>query len=67
MMNETFSTDKNKSNYEFDVNNHWLEFGYDEVYKASIFIPLINNALAAQNAGGVKVKTADARALEHSY
>lgn len=48
------STDKDKSDYSVDVDDHWgfLELFWDDVYKANVFIPLNQNPIAAINAQG---------------
>jgi len=57
MISEALSTDDKKSNYSLDVDDKWfLEFGYDDIYRGTVFIPLTNNLNAALNSYGTSLK-----------
>ena len=63
------SLDKKKVDYDLDVNDHWsiFEWGYDEVYRANVFIPLTQNPNAAFNAQGTNLSESDVSAYEKQY
>lgn len=63
------STDKDKSNYSIDVDDHWgfIEGFWDDVYRANVFIPLNQNPNAAVNAQGDQRSEASVTAAEQMY
>lgn len=63
------STDKDKSNYEVDIDDHWgfIEGFWDDVYRANVFIPLNQNPNAAVNAQGDQRSEASVTAAEQAY
>ena len=61
---KALSTDKDKSNYSLDID-YW--FYGDDVYRATVFIPLTNNLNAAINAWGDQVSVENARGLEEKF
>lgn len=63
------STDKDKSNYSIDVDDHWgfLEGFWDDIYRANVFIPLGQNPNAAINAWGDKRSEAAVSESEKQY
>ena len=59
-----------KESYSVDINDKWpiFEWGYDDVYRASIYIPLNNNLNAAVNAwDSGKISMNEAKDLEYGY
>lgn len=67
-MKTALSTDSKKSNYDIDVQNHWFElWGYDDIYRANLFIPLNNNINAGLNAGGTSTKLYQTHELEQQH
>ena len=68
MISEALSTDDKKSNYSLDVDDKWfLEFGYDDIYRGTVFIPLTNNLNAALNSYGTSLKMDQQQDLEELY
>lgn len=59
-----------KESYSVDIGDKWpiFEWGYDDVYRASIYIPLNNNLNAAVNAwDSGKISMNEAKDLEYGY
>lgn len=59
-----------KEDYSVDIDDKWFifEWGYDDVYRASIYIPLNNNLNAAVNAwDSGKISMNEAKDLEYGY
>lgn len=59
-----------KEGYSVDIDDKWFifEWGYDDVYRASIYIPLNNNLNAAVNAwDSGKISMNEAKDLEYGY
>lgn len=54
------STDKDKKNYELDAKDKWswIEWGYDDIYRGNVYIPLRNNPTNAMNAQGNNISEA---------
>ena len=63
------SLDKDKSDYDIDVNDRWsiFEWGYDDVYRANVFIPLTQNPNAAFNAQGTDISETTTAKHEKQY
>ena len=62
------STNKDKDNYELDIDNHWgfLEGFWDDIYRGSIFIPINNDPVSAQ-IGNSTIKLDEVRGLAEDY
>lgn len=63
-MIKALSNDKEKLEYSLDID-YW--FWGDDVYRATMFIPLNNNLNASINAWGDQVKVEEARDIERRY
>lgn len=63
------SSDKDKSDYSVDINDYWalFEWGYDEVYRGNVFIPLSNNLNSADMAWGENTKESSVSRNEQLY
>jgi hypothetical protein len=63
------SSDKDKSDYPVDINDHWalFEWWYDEVYRGNVFIPLSNNLNSADMAWGENTKESSVSRNEQLY
>lgn len=68
-MSRALSTNSNKDNYEVDIDDKlgWLEGGWDDIYRGTVYIPLNYNINAAINAFGDQVNISSARAYERDY
>lgn len=68
-MKTALSTDNKKSNYDVDIKDHWFEWwGYDDIYRGTMFIPLNNNINAALNSLGSQTLTMEQQQdLEELY
>ena len=68
-MSRALSTNDKKDNYEVDIDDKlgWLEFGWDDIYRGTVYIPLNYNINAAINAYGDQVNISSARAYERDY
>lgn len=67
MISRALSTDNKKSDYSIDINDKLFEFGYDDVYRGTMFIPLNNNPVAAMNSWGTTIKVGQSQDLEELY
>lgn len=58
-------SDKDKGEYELD--NNWISFNNNKLFKGNIYIPINTNPLNAANADGNDVKESTARDMEKGY
>lgn len=58
-------SDKDKGEYELD--NNWISFNNDKLFKGNIYIPINTNPLNAANADGNDVKESTAKDMEKGY
>ena len=64
------STNKDKNDYELDINDKWgiFELTYDDIYRGNIFIPLNNDPVSAQTGwGNDNIKLDETRNLAEQY
>lgn len=66
-MQKALSTNKDKDDYDIDREDWWEFWGYDDFYKASLFIPLNNNRNAAITGWGGTVSEATVMNNEQMY
>ena len=68
-MAKALSTNDKKDNYEIDIDDSWgpFEGTYDDVYKATVYIPLNYNINQAINSYGDQVNITSARSYERDY
>lgn len=69
-MSKALSTDDKKSNYRIDVKDKWLlfEWGYNDIYRGTMFIPLNQNPNSAMNSwGNSSLKIDQQQDLEELY
>lgn len=68
-MTRALSTNKDKNNYNIDVDDTWgfLEGTWDDIYRGTLYIPLTYNINAAINAYGDQVNITSARSYERDY
>lgn len=69
-MSQALSTDDKKSNYGIDVKDKWLlfEWGYNDIYRGTMFIPLNQNPNSAMNSwGNSSLKIDQQQDLEELY
>lgn len=66
-MQKALSTNKDKNDYDIDREDWWELWGYDDFYKASLFIPLNNNRNAAITGWGGTASEATVMNNEQMY
>jgi hypothetical protein len=67
-MNTALSLDAKKSNYGVDIKDHWFEWwGYDDIYRGTMFIPLTNNPNSSVLNSEGSVTLQQSRKLEELY
>ena len=68
-INRALSTNNKKDDYNVDIKDHWFEFfGYNNIYRGNVFIPLDNNPNAAMNSwGNESLKIDQSQDLEELY
>ena len=68
-ISQALSTDSKKSNYSIDIDNHWgfLEGGWDDVYRGTVFIPITNNTNAAISSWGSNSNISQSTELEELF
>lgn len=67
---ELFDLLENKLSTEYkelDLDNNWVRFNNDKIYRGNIFIPLSNNPNAAANAGNNSIRRGKAYEWEDDY
>lgn len=63
------SSDEDKSDYSVDIDDYWaiFEWGYDDIYRGNVFIPLNNNLNSADMAWGENTKESSVSRNEQLY
>ena len=68
-LQNALSTDSKKSDYKVDIKDKWLllEWGYNDIYRGNIFIPLNQNPNAAMLSWGTSTNIEQQQDLEELY